>query len=67
MDVLSMVNDPTYTPIGSGTNDLLAGSDSDDPGFFLVVATTLRNRRPFGRIKYWLSTPYRLVRGGGRP
>jgi len=66
LDANSILNDPTYTPLATEAGNPFA-TNRGELGVFIVVRTTLRNRSPFGRIKYWLSSPVRLVRGGGRP
>lgn len=67
LDALSILNDPTYTPLAAGSGDPFVGSDTSAPeGFFIIVATTLATRDQEGN-RHWLSHPEEYVRGGGRP
>jgi hypothetical protein len=65
LDALSILNDPTYTPLAAGDGDPVA-TDRTDNGVFIVVATTLRVRGQEAD-REWLKHPQTLVRGGGRP
>lgn len=65
LNALSILNDPTYTPLAVGSGDPLA-TNPTDTGVFIVVDSTLRVRGS-GANREWLKHPERLVRGGGRP
>lgn len=65
LDALSILNDPTYTPLAAGSGDPVATNPSDT-GVFIVVASTLRVSGSEAN-REWLKHPLRLVRGGGRP
>lgn len=67
LNPLSILNDPTFTPLVVHDADPVYALDAaTGEEFFIVVGTTLRIRR-LEDEGGWLASPLRLVRGGGRP
>ena len=65
LDAYSILNDETFTPLGSGDGDPVVGLDPNGEEFFIVVATTLLDRNLDGSRRWLQQQEY--VRGGGRP
>ena len=65
LDAYSILNDRAYTPLAVDTGDPVAALDPNGEEFFIVVATTLVDRKLDGSRR-WLQ-PKEYVRGGGRP
>ena len=59
----NLINDPTMVPLATETPNVFVTHD----GTPIIVSSTLRNRSAFGRLRHWLDSPVRRIRGGGRP